>query len=34
VLRLEAGDRVALNADDLESLAAAFLAQLDEQAVD
>lgn len=34
VLRIDAGDRVALNADDLETLAAAFLAELDEQAVE
>jgi len=32
VLRLDVGDRVALNADDLESLAEAFLAELDRQA--
>jgi len=32
VLRIDVGDRVALNADDLESLAAAFLAELERQA--
>jgi hypothetical protein len=32
VLRLDYGDRVVLNADDLEALAAAFLAQLERQA--
>ncbi|MBW8757537.1 MAG: hypothetical protein JF586_08000 [Burkholderiales bacterium] len=32
LLRIEPGDRVALNADDVETLAAAFLAELDRQA--
>ncbi|MFL6625778.1 MAG: hypothetical protein ACJ8G1_04955 [Vitreoscilla sp.] len=32
VLRVDIGDRVALNADDLESLAEAFLGELDRQA--
>jgi hypothetical protein len=32
VLRIDLGERVALNADDLETLAAAFLAELDRQA--
>jgi hypothetical protein len=32
VLRLDIGERVALNADDLESLAAAFLAELERHA--
>jgi len=32
VLRIDFGERVALNADDLETLAAAFLAELDRRA--
>ena len=32
VLRIDPGDRVALNADDLEALAAAFLAELERSA--
>ena len=32
VLRLDFGDRVALNADDLETLAAAFLSELEKRA--
>lgn len=32
VLRIDLGERVALNADDLETLAAAFLAELERQA--
>ena len=33
VLRIDVGERVALNADDLETLAAAFLAELERQAI-
>lgn len=34
VLRIDLGERVALNADDLETLAAAFLAELERQAAE
>jgi len=33
ILRIDFGERVALNADDLETLAAAFLAELERQAI-
>jgi hypothetical protein len=33
LLRIDFGDRVTLNADDLETLAAAFLAELERQAI-